>query len=95
MNPFDLTNVNQTDCPVHDYTIDINETTFSKENIKKTLKNVGSAIGDGVDFLVKGAKKVYASVKNDKKEEKSENREREELSDEFSRPGIEPMAELL
>lgn len=94
-----MTNINQTNCPnfIDNYTIDINETTFSKENIKKTLSNVGSAIGNGVDFLIKGAKKVYTSVKQDDNHQmrKHEDQDREELGEDFRLQNLEPNAELL
>ncbi len=93
VDPFDMTLVNQTNCYNNNskFTIDINDKTFSKENIKKTLKNVGSAIGDGVDFLVKGAKKVYHSVKNDSK---APERDREEMT-QNTYANFDPNAELL
>ncbi|XKL64706.1 hypothetical protein PGB90_004792 [Kerria lacca] len=96
VNPFDLNSVNQTSCVFTDdkFTIDINDTTFSKENIQKTLKNVGSAIGDGVDFLWKGAKKVYESVKKDDKETKHNYKEIEETT-QGHHVYFEPNAELL
>lgn len=92
--------MNQTACTLTDekFTIDITDTTFNKENIKQTLKKVGSAIGDGVDFLVKGAKRVYHSVKNDENTNESGKqnryREREETTD-GHHIYFEPNAELL
>lgn len=100
VNPYDLNNVNQTGCSLTDdkFTIDITDTTFNKENIKSTLKKVGSAIGDGVDFLVKGAKKVYHSVKNDDSAKESARpdryKEREETTD-GHHVYFEPNAEML
>lgn len=59
---------------------------------------MGSAIGDGVDFLVKGAKKVYHSVKQDDNAKESVRpdryKEREETTD-GHHVYFEPNAEML
>jgi hypothetical protein len=99
VNPFDLTTINQTACSVHNFTIDINENTFSKDNIKKTLSDAGHAISNGFSFVVNGAKKVYESVQNSSKKDQNSqsnnpNRDVEEIQS-YDPHYVEPSAEML
>lgn len=92
VNPFDLTQINQTNCNLNDkdFTIDINETTLSKDNIKNTLKN-------GFNSVVDGAKHVYNSLKgkNSKSSATSNHREVEEVLDHDPNEDYEKVATLL
>lgn len=101
VNPYDLTSINHTACSIRDqdFTIDINESTFSKDNIKKTLSDAGHAISNGVSFLVNGAKKVYNSVQDSSNKGQNTlandpNREVEETQA-YDPNYVEPSAELL
>jgi apolipoprotein D and lipocalin family protein len=66
VNPFDLTIVNQNDCSNLNSTmrVEINGNTFSSQNIGEAVRKVGSKIGDGVEYVINGGKKIYKSVSN-------------------------------
>lgn len=86
--------IDHKNCTTEDkFTIDITDTTFNKENVGNTFKKVASAVSDGFDFLVKGAKDVYNSVKN-QNQNKEDLRDREETTDEYQ-TYLEPNAEML
>lgn len=39
--------------------VEINQKTFSSENIGQTVRKVGSKIGDGVEYVIEGGKKLF------------------------------------
>lgn len=66
MNPFELSTITHDNCNYNtNFTLEINEHTFSKDNFKKVAKSVASAVKDGADFVYQGAKKMYYYVKKD------------------------------
>lgn len=73
MNPFELSTISHANCNYNNnFTIEVNEHTFSKDHLKQVAKNAAHAVADGVDFLYKGAKKLYNYVKKDPKDEENE-----------------------
>lgn len=39
--------------------VEINDQTFSSQNIGQAVRKVGSKIGDGVEYVIEGGKKLY------------------------------------
>ncbi|XP_065201455.1 apolipoprotein D-like isoform X2 [Planococcus citri] len=73
VNPFDLSIINHDNCNYNtNFTLEVNEHTFSKDNFKKIGKNIASAVGDAADFVYQGAKKIYHYVKKDPQEIENE-----------------------
>lgn len=60
INPFDLTILDQNNCSKLNETmrVEINQKTFSSENIGQAVRKVGSKIGDGVEYVIEGGKKL-------------------------------------
>jgi len=42
--------------------VEINDQTFSSQNIGQAVRKVGSKIGDGVEYVIEGGKKIIKSV---------------------------------
>ncbi|KAI5696052.1 hypothetical protein M8J75_007408 [Diaphorina citri] len=78
VNPYDLSLVSHTECgpeaTAPEAGIHINPETFSSHNIGQAVKKVGESIGDGVESLSDGAKKLFHKIKGD-----GEGKDREEL----------------
>lgn len=67
VDPFDLSIVKQTDCPKEGdegFKIDINPDTFSAKSFGNAVRRTGSAIGDGVEYLINAGKKVGGAAKS-------------------------------
>ena len=66
VDPFDLSIVNQGNCPSlggeTKINVDITPETFSAQNIGSWVKKAGDKIGDGVEWTVDKAKKIYSKV---------------------------------
>ncbi|VVC35840.1 Hypothetical protein CINCED_3A020595 [Cinara cedri] len=60
INPFDLTIIDQNNCSKLNETmyVEINQKTFSSKNIGHTVRKIGSKIGDGVEYVIEGGKKL-------------------------------------
>jgi len=73
VNPFDLTIVDQNNCAHLNTTmrVEINDQTFSSQNIGQAVRKVGSKIGDGVEYVIEGGKKIIktASKSDDTKDD--------------------------
>jgi hypothetical protein len=66
VNPFDLSLIDHTKCPPEtNLNFDINPDTFSPESIAHGVRKAGEKLGDGVEALANGAKKVYTAVTKD------------------------------
>jgi hypothetical protein len=78
VNPYDLSLVSHTECgpeaTAPEAGIHINPETFSSHNIGQAVKKVGESIGDGVESLSDGAKKLFHKIKGD-----GEGKDREEV----------------
>nr|ABM55636.1 putative apolipoprotein D [Maconellicoccus hirsutus] len=73
VNPFDLSIISHDKCNYNtNFSLEINQHTFSKDNLKNAAKSVGHAVADGADFVYQGAKKLYHYVKKDPKEIENE-----------------------
>ncbi|XP_041972492.1 apolipoprotein D-like isoform X2 [Aricia agestis] len=72
VDPYDLSIISQTDCPKHEdgsgVNINIEPDTFSPHNIGEAVKKTGSAIGDGVEYVIDAGKKVYHKVTDSKED---------------------------
>lgn len=73
VDPFDLSIVSQSDCPKsrngdHGVNINIDDDTFSAKSIAGVIRKAGEKIGDGVEYIANGAKKVYKDATEDSKE---------------------------
>lgn len=64
VNPFDLTIVDQNNCAHLNTTmrVEINDQTFSSQNIGQAVRKVGSKIGDGVEYVIEGGKKIIKTA---------------------------------
>lgn len=69
VNPFDLTIVDQNNCSNLNSTmrVEINENTFSSQNIGQAVRKVGSKIGDGVEYVIEGGKKLIKMASSETK----------------------------
>lgn len=83
VDPYDLSVIDQASCPGdQDPTkvdININDETFSPQNIAGVVRKAGEKLGDGVEVVAEGAKKLYNTVSSD---EKRSSRDREEIIEE-------------
>lgn len=74
VDPYDLSIISQNDCPVHHngstdgININIDPETFSSHNIGQAVKKTGSAIADGVEYVVEAGKTVYHKVASSKED---------------------------
>lgn len=66
VNPFDLTIIDQNNCANLNSTmrIEINSQTFSAHNIGQAVGKVGSSIGNGVEYIIEGGKKIYQGARS-------------------------------
>ncbi|EFA05391.1 apolipoprotein D [Tribolium castaneum] len=76
IDPFDLSIISQKNCPKGENgtNINIDDETFSAHSVAGVIKKAGEKIGDGVEYVAGGAKKVYNKVAEnigDDKDEKS------------------------
>lgn len=64
VDPFDLTNVPQTNCPRGNNSFDLNvdPNTFSAKNIGDAVKKAGEKIGDGVEWIGNQSSKVFHKI---------------------------------
>ncbi|XP_075220190.1 apolipoprotein D-like [Lycorma delicatula] len=83
INPFDLSIIDQSGCKDEGYEINIDDETFSSHNIGNAVKKVGEKVGDGVEAVLEGSKKIINSVGNknndDRREEIIEHPESNEV----------------
>ncbi|KAF9405246.1 hypothetical protein HW555_013936 [Spodoptera exigua] len=73
VDPFDLSIISQSDCPTHKngsegVNINIDPETFSSHNIGQAVRKTGSAIADGVEYVVEAGKTVYNKVASSKED---------------------------
>lgn len=61
INPYDLSIISQSNCPSNGsgYNINIDSDTFSAASAAGVIRKAGEKIGDGVEYVAEGAKKVY------------------------------------
>lgn len=75
VDPFDLSIINQSNCPSltqeTKINVDITPDTFSSQNIGSWVRKAGEKIGDGVEWTVDKAKKVYKKVSGDDSPDRS------------------------
>jgi apolipoprotein D and lipocalin family protein len=80
VNIFDLSIINQANCPKitgeSRINVDINPDTFSSQNIGSWVRTAGEKIGDGVEWAVDKTKKIYKTVTGDSNENSSERNSR-------------------
>lgn len=71
IDPFDLSIINQSNCPKRQegVNIDIDSDTFSAHTIAGVVRKAGEKIGDGIEYVAGGAKKIYHKVTDSSKEE--------------------------
>ncbi|XP_046681846.1 apolipoprotein D-like [Homalodisca vitripennis] len=71
VDPYDLSVIDQANCPgEQDKTkvdINIDDETFSPQNIAGVVRKAGEKLGDGVEVVAEGAKKIYNTVASDEK----------------------------
>lgn len=76
INPYDLSIISQKDCPKKGedgYNIKIDPDTFSPSTIANAFKKATQKIGDGIEYVAEGTKKLYHHyVKKDDDHESSE-----------------------
>ncbi|KAG7303518.1 hypothetical protein JYU34_012044 [Plutella xylostella] len=75
VDPYDLSIIVQSECPKLNgngtsdgVNINIQPDTFSSQNIGNAVRKTGSAIADGVEYVVEAGKKVYHKVADSKEE---------------------------
>ncbi|XP_050442835.1 apolipoprotein D-like [Adelges cooleyi] len=71
VSPFDLSIIDQSKCNHLNTSmrVEINDETFSAKNIGHAVSKVGEKIGQGVEYVIDGGKKVYSSIKSKPAEE--------------------------
>lgn len=72
IDPFDLSIINQRDCPRYNGTglnINIDDDTFSPQSVGNVVRKAGEKIGDGVEFVAGGVRKIYHKYSDDSSEE--------------------------
>lgn len=65
IDPFELSIISQKDCPKkgeNGTNINIDDETFSAHSIAGVIKKAGEKLGDGVEYIAGGAKKIYNKV---------------------------------
>ncbi|RZC33917.1 apolipoprotein D [Asbolus verrucosus] len=76
IDPFDLSIINQKGCPKegeNGTNINIDPDTFSAQSVAGVFRKAGEKIGDGVEYIAGGAKKIYHKVA-DSAEEKDKSK---------------------
>ncbi|XP_026740599.1 apolipoprotein D-like [Trichoplusia ni] len=72
IDPYDLSIISQTECPAQNgsegVNINIEPDTFSSHNIGQAVRKTGSAIADGVEYVVEAGKTVYHKVADSKED---------------------------
>jgi len=68
INPYDLSIISQKDCAKNEggYNVDIDGDTFSTKNIAGVVRKAGEKLGDGIEYVASGAKKLYKEHVSDK-----------------------------
>lgn len=71
IDPFDLSIISQTDCPktAEGVNIGIDSDTFSAHSIAGVVKKAGEKLGDGIEYVAGGAKKIYHKVADEVRED--------------------------
>lgn len=71
VDPFDLSVIDQKNCPGEDtetrVNINIDDDTFSPSNIAGVVRKAGEKLGDGIEVAAEGAKKVYNAVTDEER----------------------------
>jgi len=64
VDPYELSIISQKDCPKdsNGTNINIDDDTFSAHSVAEVIKKAGEKIGDGVEYIAGGAKKVYNKI---------------------------------
>ncbi|KAK4878313.1 hypothetical protein RN001_010819 [Aquatica leii] len=70
INPYDLSIISQKNCPKNKdgdsgLNININDETISSKAAAGVVRKVGEKIGDGIEYIAGGAKRVYTHLAND------------------------------
>ncbi|KAK5638388.1 hypothetical protein RI129_012683 [Pyrocoelia pectoralis] len=67
INPFELSIISQKDCPQKPggLNININDETISTKSVAEVVRKAGEKIGDGIEYAVQGAKRVYSHLSHD------------------------------
>nr|XP_021182455.2 apolipoprotein D [Helicoverpa armigera] len=72
VDPYDLSIISQSQCPSHTpdegVNINIDPETFSSHNIGQAVRKTGTAIADGVEYVVEAGKTVYNKVASSKED---------------------------
>lgn len=86
MDPFDLSIIDQTNCAVEKpegVDINIDEDTFTAQSAAGVVRKAGEKIGDGIEYVADGAKKVYHTVRGEKKANSEDGREQTQQNDNY------------
>jgi len=71
VDPYELSVIDQSNCPGENeptkVDINIDDETFSSHNIAGVVRKAGDKLGDGVEYVAEGAKKIYGAVTSDDK----------------------------
>jgi len=64
VDPFDLSIISQSDCPIGNNTVDINidPNTFTAENFGNAVRKAGEKLGDGVQWVAQTGSQVYHKI---------------------------------
>lgn len=67
ISPFELSIINQKGCPrgENGTNINIDDDTISAKSVAGLIRKAGEKIGDGVEYVSSGAKKIYHSITDD------------------------------
>ena len=67
ISPFDLSIIKQQNCPKQPggINININDETISTKAVAGVIRTTGEKIGDGIEYVAQGAKRVYTHLSHD------------------------------
>ncbi|KAB0791075.1 hypothetical protein PPYR_02875 [Photinus pyralis] len=67
INPFEMSIISQQNCPKQPggVNININDETISTKAVAEVVRKAGEKIGDGIEYAVQGAKRVYSHLSHD------------------------------
>lgn len=77
ISPYELSIISQNDCPkntTEGYNINIDSDTFTAQSAASAVRKAGEKLGDGLEYIASGAKKVYHKVTDSKEERDSNHR---------------------
>lgn len=91
INPYDLSIISQKDCAaqVDGYNVNIDSDTFSTKSIAGVVRKAGEKLGDGIEYVAGGAKKLYKQHTGDDDHKETGNNYRTTYTESNTNPDAE------